>query len=190
MNETFTTALYLFSSLLQADAAILGFGAIFVVYKLQALEARINLLVEVHHSRGGPHARLVNELVCAQSDEEKAKGLRAFSLTSREYKNMEELVTIPLWRDQIKSKVWIPLAIIGSHSIASTILLSLAPLLSRPEVLRYFPWIAALTIVWFSVGVGISCWSALKVLAKTDELSLLRLSKSVYDLVHESKAST
>lgn len=38
MTDATTTALYLFSSLLQADAAILGFGAVFVVYRLQAAE--------------------------------------------------------------------------------------------------------------------------------------------------------
>jgi hypothetical protein len=36
-TESFTVALYLFSSLLQADAAILGLGIVFVVYRLQHL---------------------------------------------------------------------------------------------------------------------------------------------------------
>jgi hypothetical protein len=37
LNDSYTVALYLFSSFLQADAAILGFGIVFVVYRLQHL---------------------------------------------------------------------------------------------------------------------------------------------------------
>ena len=39
-NDPFIAALYLLSSLLQADAAILGFGAIFVIYRLQTIAVR------------------------------------------------------------------------------------------------------------------------------------------------------
>ena len=38
-DPVFTTALYIFSSLVQADAAILSLGAIFVIYRLQTLSS-------------------------------------------------------------------------------------------------------------------------------------------------------
>ena len=38
MDVVTNSALYLFSALLQADAALLGFGAVFVVYKLQDID--------------------------------------------------------------------------------------------------------------------------------------------------------
>jgi hypothetical protein len=37
LNDSYTVALYLFSSFLQADAAILGLGIVFIVYRLQHL---------------------------------------------------------------------------------------------------------------------------------------------------------
>ena len=37
-DHLFTTALYIFSSLVQADAAILSLGAIFIIYRLQSFE--------------------------------------------------------------------------------------------------------------------------------------------------------
>jgi len=187
MTETFTTALYLFSSLLQADAAILGFGAIFVVYKLQALEGRVGLLVEIYHSKGTSYTSLVNDLVCASADEEKAKVLRAFSSGSREYKMMEELVTVPLRIVQVKSGVWIPLLAVGLHAIVSTILLSIVPALTTADAIPYYHWVVVIIIVWFSLGVAVSGWTALNLLAKRDELSLERLNNSLYLLVHDSK---
>ena len=47
MNDTFTTGLYIFSSLLQADAAILGLGAVFIVYRLQSLYSQQQSYVDI-----------------------------------------------------------------------------------------------------------------------------------------------
>jgi len=47
MNDTFTTGLYVFSSLLQADAAILGLGAVFIVYRLQSLYSQQSAYVDI-----------------------------------------------------------------------------------------------------------------------------------------------
>jgi len=50
MDNTFTTGLYIFSSFIQADAAILGLGAVFVIYRLQSLysqeQSYINIMLE------------------------------------------------------------------------------------------------------------------------------------------------
>jgi hypothetical protein len=47
MNNTFTIGLYIFSSLLQADAAILGLCAVFIVYRLQSLYSQQQSYVDI-----------------------------------------------------------------------------------------------------------------------------------------------
>jgi hypothetical protein len=49
MDNTFTTGLYIFSSLIQADAAILGLGAVFVIYRLQSLYSQEQSHVDILH---------------------------------------------------------------------------------------------------------------------------------------------
>jgi len=61
MDGTFTTGLYIFSSLLQADAAILGLGAVFVIYRLQSLytqeQSTIAILEKAGLQRVDDHLR-------------------------------------------------------------------------------------------------------------------------------------
>jgi hypothetical protein len=47
MDNTFTTGLYIFSSFIQADAAILGLGAVFVIYRLQSLYSQEQLHIYI-----------------------------------------------------------------------------------------------------------------------------------------------
>ena len=47
MNDIFTIGLYIFSSLLQADAAILGLGAVFIVYRLQSLYSQQSSYIDI-----------------------------------------------------------------------------------------------------------------------------------------------
>jgi hypothetical protein len=86
--------------------------------------------------------------------------------------------------------MWIPLLIVGLHAIVSTILLSVVPALTSAPAVLYYYWVVVFVIVWFSLGVAVSAWAALNLLAKRDELSLERLNKSLYFLVHESKPSS
>lgn len=47
MDNRFTTGLYIFSSLIQADAAILGLGAVFVIYRLQSLYSQEQSYIDI-----------------------------------------------------------------------------------------------------------------------------------------------
>ena len=47
MDNTFTTGLYIFSSLIQADAAILGLGAVFMIYRLQSIYSQEQSFIDI-----------------------------------------------------------------------------------------------------------------------------------------------
>jgi hypothetical protein len=129
-DHLFSTALYLFSSLLQADAAILGFGAIFVIYKLQALDNQLALTMDGFDALtpGHPGGRAIAEGVLRSGKEDLARNIRnrlkdPMKKSSVAY--IEAIRAIPKRKDKVKDMIKLPIGVIGSHACISTISLLL-----------------------------------------------------------------
>lgn len=184
MNETFTTALYLFSSLLQADAAILGFGAIFVIYKLQTLDTKLQLLVQLCYTRGSVFTNYANNLILAKTDENKVKLFKDSNRSDQEV--LEPLISIPKRSEGIRSQVKYPLIVIGLHSFVCAVLLWFTPRFTLPVPDNRLIYVIYVVILWFGVGILVAGWLAVSLLTRKDELSLERLDKEMYESIHKS----
>jgi hypothetical protein len=186
MNENiFTTALYLFSSLLQADAAILGIGVVFIIYKLQDLNNRIQFATEVcrinEFNLGQDAAYLMMK---EKTDEEKGHILTKRK-TSSIYPYLESLITIQGRIEEIKRKIKLPLLWIGIHCFLSSIFLW--GLQNTYFYSSYFFWIIYFVILTFGVGIGLTVWIAWEIITRKDELNLERTNKNIYSIVYSSK---
>lgn len=62
-SQTINLGLYTFSSLVQADAAIFGLFAVFLVYRLQALESNMQTALNVGRSQNSPARSEFEQLV-------------------------------------------------------------------------------------------------------------------------------
>ena len=77
MNDLFSTSLYLFSAILQADAALLGLGAIFVIYKIQSIENQFSFIMQEFKFHGSGWSGAAANIMIAKTNEEKAKILKS-----------------------------------------------------------------------------------------------------------------
>ena len=127
MNDTFTTALYLFSSLLQADATIIGFGAIFVIYKLQALDSSYQNALTLCQSAGQGDVGDIAKLIVITDDPNKKETLLQRHEGQLYYSQLRLLITIPLQKNKVKRIVKWPLFFTVIHISLSVICLWLTP---------------------------------------------------------------
>lgn len=189
-DRAFTATLYLFSALLQADAAILGFGAIFIIYRLQSLENRLQLIVTELQSHGygylGKLSQLINFALGMRQD--KAKIAEILYGSGDNYIKMEAVVTIPLAVKSIKERVKYPIVVVGCHIIGSAVFLLTASGLSKnPYTLYLLSWIL---VVWFGAAIFLAGSNAWKLMTDEDELSLERLDNELYNIMEELHASS
>jgi hypothetical protein len=130
-----TTALYLFSSLLQADAALLAFGAVFVIYRLQSIENSQSLAHQNLH-------------------------MKQVVYTMAEVQNMRIVIEAgDRYAKTIRSSLKPALLILAIHACLSAVCLWSVPGIyaASPSGLT---WLAVVSIVVFAVGVGFSTYLA------------------------------
>lgn len=135
MSEYHTTALYLFSALLQADAAIIGLGAIFVIYRLQALENRLTAACSICQNCPNNSVRIAAaEIESAKTLEDKREILddlkRSGEVALEEsayFIQLEILIETPEGRKRIKNRLGLPVFLNGIHISLCAILLWLIP---------------------------------------------------------------
>jgi hypothetical protein len=139
MNDT--AAYYLFSSLTQADAAIIGIGIVFVVYKLQSIENRVQLALQLLRTLNNfaiePLLRQILE-----NDDVQAKGnalKRYFNNTY--YREMVILVAAPFRAAVIRKRAIGSLRFVALHMFISACCIFAVPFLSEPSSVG---WLAAL----------------------------------------------
>jgi hypothetical protein len=181
MDNSLTTALYLFSSLLQADATLLGLGAVFVIYKLQAIGNQVSFVMQDLKSHGTGYIALSTRLLVAKTDQEKATILKG-ALRDKLYDQLESIATLPEREKNIKNAFKPPLIIIALHLSFSAVALWLLPSLN--ERCGLLNWISWIFIIWFIVGVIFAVWLAWYLVAKNKELSLKEVNPNLYSMIN------
>jgi len=162
MSETTTTALYLFSSLLQADATILGFGAIFIIYKLEQIEKESEVAISQISLHGPGYMNLLTKVLNAASAEAAEEILKAHSAGTLD-KLFRSVVASKRRPALVKSVLW-PLLIIALHISCCAVFLWFTPQILFNEY--YGKSIVSFIIVFFIIGVFWSvrfAWMLLRV---------------------------
>lgn len=183
MDNTLTTALYLFSALLQADAALIGLGAIFVIYKLQAEENRYFLIIQEVKSRGPGYISIATNLMSAKTDSEKADLLKLAGKFGMA-KELEFVAAHPYVIRKIKSSIKAPLITISLHLVASSITLWLIPAFANK--LNWLNYVAWLNVAWFALGIFLAACVAWQLVVQN--LTLKEVNPDLYKAVHPQVA--
>lgn len=169
-DQLFQTSLYLFSALLQADAAILGFGTIFVVFKLQSIESHKDRLISTFHTKGPGHISQVNTLIITKDPNRIADILSRTADEAREL-YMKILCAEPRSR-QIGKSIVTPLVILGSHALISAVGLFGTHLIHSDNIQIL---ILVLAILWFAFALVSVIKLSIQILTKEDEYVLSKL---------------
>jgi hypothetical protein len=127
MTTTFTTALYVASSLLQADAAILGFGAVFIIYKLQSLDSTYQDAFRTCLSASSAQVAEIAKLIVVAPDLERKNKLLESLVGNHYYPHLSRLVSIPLRQEEVKTSIKWPIIAVSLHISLSAIILWLIP---------------------------------------------------------------
>ncbi len=195
-DNLFTIALYLLSSMVQADAAILAFGAIFIIYKLQGLSSRYDFAVAFCISQDPDN---VANILVAVDNNDKIAFVKAFAAarksrspeygTTRNFLNyLERLWTIPNLQVVTKRSLRPSLFIVGFHTCACAILLLFM------AKFGHIPWREKLSVFWvvggplvglFCLGITLVCMVAWKVVVPEERLSLKKVNPELCRLAYE-----
>ncbi len=183
MNDLFTTSLYLFSAILQADAALLGFGAIFVIYKFQSIENQFSFLMQEFKIHGSVWSGTASKLMIAKTYEEKAKILKSH-LGGDLSEHLEFLSSLSEMKFKISKSIKIPLLIIASHLSLSSVILWVIPKIYKIDrIIQIVSW---LFICWFIIGVISAVWVVWILIIKNRDLKLEDVNPKLYKLVHDN----
>lgn len=165
MEELLQTSLYLFSALLQADAAILGFGTIFLVFRIQSLESKYQLILQSYntHPYGGVNTNVRKLLLGKASD------IAGILHVEKDYNlaNYTQIVCIPEVINSIKTSIRKPLIVIGFHTVYSSILLFGSHIVYTDEKLQTSTMVIGL--LWFAYNIFLAITIAIKMLTTEDE---------------------
>jgi hypothetical protein len=186
MQDIFTTYLYLFSSLLQADAAILGFGAIFVIYKLQSLDNRYQMAYDACQNAKGIIPEFSTKLMGGLSEDGIYDIISTTIHNPHIFKQMELLVTVPKRKEIVKNYVILPMFLIGFHCITTSILLWTAPVIVGTGI---GTTLAVVVLIVFSVGIILSGRVGLYVIRTHDELSLVKYYPQIHERIEKLRAT-
>jgi hypothetical protein len=127
MSNTYISSLYLFSSLLQADAAIIGLGAIFIIYKLQSMDSNFQNALRLCMAAGYGEIGDLAKFIVITEDANKKRELLKRAEGQMHYDQLKLLITIPERKISIKHSAKWPLIFLAIHISATTILLALIP---------------------------------------------------------------
>ncbi len=175
-NDLFQTSLYFFSALLQADAAILGFGTIFIIFKLQALDSLKQNIIQAYYTKGSGHISNVNSLLFSKKPEEIAKVISGAAEYDK--RNYIHIVCIPKRAEQISNSIKLPIWIIGTHAVFCSILLSLS--FKNIENVIFEQVLLLICLIWFAASVFLAGRLAIKILTKKEKYDLKELLVDVY----------
>jgi hypothetical protein len=186
LSNLFQTSLYFYSSLLQADAAILAFGTVCVVFKLQSLDFIKQSIVQAYHSLGRSAANTINIMLFPTDPKNIASALAQKKIGSEyHYKNYLLVLLIPAKSLEISASIKWPLKVIGLHTILSSLLLAVNQFIYKSVFIEFV--LLSLTFVWFCYGIYLAASLAISLLTKTDDYQLEKLRPDVYRYMCEIK---
>ena len=174
-DNLFQTSLYLFSALLQADAAILGFGTIFVVFRMQSLESKRHSILQSYNmgSRG------VNTTVriLLRSD---AYAIARLLNDSDDYQgeNYTNIICIPKVIERIRNFVKKPIIVIGVHAVFSSILLFVSYYTFCDSKLQIS--LILIGLLWFAYNIFVAVRLAITMLTFDEDYNIQELLPNVY----------
>ncbi len=119
MSNVFASSLYLFSALLQADATILGFGAIFIIYKLQTIDSRYQNALSICTEYSSGIAAKAIELAINADQQAQSEFLKAFEISMQ--RQFELILKTPRLKKEIRHKVKLPLMVSSAHLCICTV---------------------------------------------------------------------
>lgn len=136
-----TMAFYLFSSLLQADAAIIGLSAIFVIYKLQSLETQFQnayaILSNAQPRPGFDYSGFADDLLLAQDIRMQVGIFSTYNAQIAYRKQFELIIMIPELTKEIRTLVRLPLFLMGIHMASCAFLLWITPALKDSQLIVF-----------------------------------------------------
>ena len=183
MNDLFQTSLYFFSSLLQADAALLAFGIILVIYKLQSLDTVRQSILQSYYTRGQDYTRHMNTLVLSKDPKEIASTLIGMFGSTHEYQNYLYVVLIPAKAIEIKRSAKYPIIVIASHSILCATLLFLTQYLFDNHWIHVaLLWVTLIAFGWL---VFLTSRFAISLLTGIDQYEISDLLPTVHKIMQE-----
>jgi hypothetical protein len=185
INNLFQTSLYFFSSLLQADAAILGFGTVFIIFKLQSLDSIKQSIVNVYKSKGSGHSNITNTLLLSKDPKEIANSLSGVKQNNYDFKNYLYLILIPAMATKISTSIKWPVIVIGTHTIICALILFINQLFYRNVCFEFV--ILSVIFLWFAYGIFLAGSIAVSLLTKTDNYELKELRPDIYNLLYEKE---
>jgi hypothetical protein len=179
-TNLFQTSLYFYSSLIQADAAILGFGAIFLIFKLQALDNLKQNIIQSYNARGGEHIKNVNSLLFPDP-QEVARILLFMDPEGKDYANYLHVLLIPKNINEINNLIKGPVILIGSHIILCSILLLTSQITYNNIILQLST--IALSLLGFGILIFRSSRIAINLPSRKVNLDLESQSPIIFEAI-------
>jgi hypothetical protein len=191
-DPIFNTLLYLYSSMIQADAALLGFGAIFIIFKIQSLYNRYEhtfALTQTWKSLQSVSKKfhldwVASEIITNKTDTGRVALLLPIKYETLKIKYIESLITIPENIREIKKIIWSPVLTIGFHCVLSAICLWLTPQIGNICNTGLFNPINIVMVLIFMLGVYLSVKVAINLVIKDEELSLQKYFPEIHRQVY------
>jgi hypothetical protein len=174
-REERTVFLYLFSSMVQAEAAILGFGAIFVIFKLQSLQSSIELSL----SMTGYKSQALTLL------ESTSNWKRARVLSERhDNRTMTNIVSARCRIEAVRKELTPVLVIMGLGLSVCTLCLWQTTNLTSPAHLKVA---VMLGLTLFLVGVLWSLQLAYSLVIEPDKIPVPQVIQILCDAIDKEK---
>ncbi|HTK81871.1 MAG TPA: hypothetical protein VL633_06240 [Bacteroidota bacterium] len=180
--DLFQTSLYFFSSLLQADAALLGFGTVIIIFKLQSLETVRQSIIQTYYTKGPGHTSNMNSLILSRNPAELAKTLDGMKENQYDYRNYEFVVLIPAKSDEIRRSIRLPVLVTSSHAVVCSLLLLIAQYLYSEYTLQFI--MLAISLLWFAWLVVLASRLAISLLTAQDKFELRNLLPEVHQAMN------
>jgi hypothetical protein len=181
-----TPTYYSCSSILQADAAIIGIGIVVVVYKLQSLDGRAQLAFQLLRTLShfdeeiSPLVRQIHE----NSDpDSRGSALRQY-LNKSYYGELEIIVTAPLRAGLIRSQAVRTLVFIAIQMILCAASIVSVPYLSALKNVTWLFVLCETIIVYFGGVIGLIVAFAREIIPNSNEFDLKALSPRIYQIAH------
>jgi len=152
MDNIFTTGLYIFSSLIQADAAILGLGAVFVIYRLQSLYSQEQSYIDILQNSGIPSVQKACHVMIGGTPLKMAEALNNFeSQFPRYFKLLKFLSEKDGLVDAAKTGFIPSLILVAFHCFLSAACLWWMSYMCVLQVNRFVQIVGAIITILFGV---------------------------------------
>ena len=179
--DLFQTSLYFFSALLQADAAILGFGTIFIIFKLQSLDSLKQKIIQMYYTKGPGHIGNINMLLFSKNSKDIAEVLSNTINDKYDFENYSHIVCLPEKIKKISNSIKFPICLIGSHAVICAVFLVISQFLYTIVIIQIL--LLTIVLIWFGFGIFITSKLAISLLTKSDDINLGNLLPEVYNLI-------